>query len=177
MITGIKRSVPKLKFTQEEDDLLIEVIERMGTRDWEGVAQEMKHRTPRQCRERWNNYLSPSITSDPWSKDEEKLLSQLYSEYGSKWSKIAEFFPNRSANGIRNRYKMMQRRIAKEQRKAEKQKIKQMSGKTRDAKIINVQPLDALTNHCLEEFVFQNNSELFELIDDEKDIYHQIFNM
>lgn len=110
-------NVPKIKFTQEEDDMLIAAIERMGTRDWEGIAQEMKHRTPRQCRERWNNYLSPTITSDPWSKEEDSLLDELFTEFGSKWSKISEYFPNRSANGIRNRYKLRQRRQLKERQK------------------------------------------------------------
>lgn len=102
--------LPKVKFTPEEDDKLIRLIDLMGTRDWEAISIEMKVRSPRQCRDRWNNYLSPSLTSQPWTEEEDKLLDKLYNKYGSRWTKIASYFRNRSANGVRNRFRLREKK-------------------------------------------------------------------
>lgn len=169
----LKKLVPKIKFTQEEDDRLIEVIQRLGTRDWEGIAQEMKHRTPRQCRERWNNYLSPSITSDPWTSQEDELLDSLYDEFGSKWSKIAEYFPNRSANGIRNRYKLRQRRILKEKKKAEKL-LKNNQNKNHESNKNDIKGNTDISEKSIDEILLKKNEDLYSLFEDGTDHY-QIF--
>lgn len=88
---GARGVIPKIKFTPEEDDQLTEIVERIGTNDWELVSREMKKRTARQCRERWINYLSPELRNDPWTEEEDKLLDELYAEMGSRWHKIAEY--------------------------------------------------------------------------------------
>lgn len=117
---GSRGIIPKVKFTPEEDDLLTEIIERIGTNDWELVSKEMKKRTARQCRERWINYLSPELRNDPWTEEEDKLLDELYAELGSRWHKIAEYFPTRSGNCVRNRFKLRQRRALRQKKKAQK---------------------------------------------------------
>ncbi|EAY11671.1 Myb-like DNA-binding domain containing protein [Trichomonas vaginalis G3] len=73
----------------------------------------MKSRSARQCRERWNNYLSPNHDHGPWTKEEDVLLDDLIIKYGSKWTKIVQHFPKRTANVVRNRFKQRARLIAK----------------------------------------------------------------
>lgn len=104
-------TAPKVKFSRSEDDKLVSLIERLGTRDWETIAIEMKNRTPRQCRDRWYNYLNPNITNQPWSEEEDKLLEKMHNKYGSRWTKIARYFKNRSANGVRNRFRLKARKL------------------------------------------------------------------
>ena len=49
------------KFTKAEDDLLKQLVLKYGETNWMAVAAQMKTRTPRQCRERYKNYLSDKI--------------------------------------------------------------------------------------------------------------------
>ena len=63
-----------IKFTPEEDDKLREIVEQIGTSSWPNVAKYLKGRTSRQCRDRWNHYLSPQANLTEWSADDEELL-------------------------------------------------------------------------------------------------------
>jgi hypothetical protein len=94
----------KIKFTAAEDQRLIELVARMGDAQWSEVAKAMGRRTLRQCRERWKNYLSPAVTREPWSSDEDRLLVKLVEELGRQWSVIAEAFPLRTNVNVKNRW-------------------------------------------------------------------------
>jgi hypothetical protein len=99
-----------VKFTAEEDEKLLSIVKEHGSRDWVFVALLHGTRNPRQCRERYANYLAPSLRHDGWTVEEDALLLQKYSEYGPKWNKIARVFTNRSDNALRNRWQLMNRR-------------------------------------------------------------------
>ena len=79
----------KNKFTPEEDKKLQSLIQKYGAGDWLNISQMMGTRNPRQCRERWNNYLNPQLRVDPWTIEEDKLLVMKYQELGPHWAKIA----------------------------------------------------------------------------------------
>lgn len=112
--------VPKCRFTAKEDVQLNSLIEKYGVGAWDEISAEMQTRTPRQCRERWTNYLCPKLSNAPWTDAEDEILDDLYQEFGSKWTTIAEYFPNRSPNCVRNRIKL---KLRKEEKENEKQKI------------------------------------------------------
>jgi hypothetical protein len=103
----------KVKFTAEEDALLLELVEEHGPKDWNAISMIMQTRNARQCRERYKNYLDPSLRSDAWTPDEDALLEEKYAEFGAKWNRIARFFTNRSDNAIRNRRMMLDRHHAR----------------------------------------------------------------
>ena len=103
----------KIMFTQEEDQKLKELVELKGTHAWNEIQELMPNRTARQCRERWNLYLSPDVSNTPWTKEEEARLIQSYQLVGPKWSLIAKNFPNRTANNIKNHTKQFIRRSQK----------------------------------------------------------------
>ena len=109
------KNVLKIKFTEEEDMKLRHLVMQFGTKDWIKISQLMETRNPRQCRERWNNYVNPALRTDPWTPEEDLILDQKYAEYGPKWNKISKFFVNRSDNNIRNRWMMLERHRAKQQ--------------------------------------------------------------
>lgn len=111
-------------FTREKDSLLKNIIQICGARDWVFIANEFNRQlkeiygadtvasfTPRQCRERWNNYLNDaSINMNrEWSEEENRLLIQKYQEYGCRWSAIAQFFPYRTTVSVKNHYIQLQR--------------------------------------------------------------------
>lgn len=89
-------------FTADEDARLRDIVSQMNPPDWRRVALQMYSRTARQCRERWKNYINPTIKSIPWTLEEEAVLNEKFAEFGSKWQKIARFLPGRSSNSIKN---------------------------------------------------------------------------
>jgi len=111
--SSVKTGPKKQKFSQEEDQLLTSLVQKYGTDDWIKVSEEMENRNPRQCRERWNNYVNPSLQNDQWTYEEDCLLVSKYAEYGSHWNKVSKFFPKRSDNAVRNRWHTLLRRSAK----------------------------------------------------------------
>lgn len=46
-----------------------------------------------------------------WTSEEDLELIKKVKEYGSKWHKIINFFPNRSINGIRHHYTVLQKSV------------------------------------------------------------------
>ncbi|OHS92929.1 hypothetical protein TRFO_40718 [Tritrichomonas foetus] len=106
----------KNKFTREEDDKLTLIVQQLGDTNWKRIADQMGTRNYRQCRERWKNYLSPSVSKDPWTKEQDKLLLEKFNEYGSQWSLIVRFFPNRTDVNIKNRWVVLTNHSIQEKR-------------------------------------------------------------
>ena len=53
--------------------------------NWGDIASKMQtQRTAKQCRDRWQNYLRPGIKKGEWTRQEEKLIMQLYEKLGGK---------------------------------------------------------------------------------------------
>lgn len=92
----------KSRFTSEEDDHLLALYKKYGD-NWDKISSEMPYRNKRQCRERYKNYLNPSLRIDNWTEEEDQLLIQKFKEIGPHWNSITSFFPLRSSNGVRNR--------------------------------------------------------------------------
>ncbi|OHS98650.1 Myb-like DNA-binding domain containing protein [Tritrichomonas foetus] len=94
-------------FTLEENSLLLSLIEKHG-RDWGLIASYFEGRTPRSCKDHYENVLSGTIKKAKFTPDEDLLLIQLYSVHGPRWSIIGQFFPERTTISLRNRYASLQ---------------------------------------------------------------------
>lgn len=99
-----KKVTQRKLFSVEEDHILRCLVMQHGDKDFKKIAAFMPGRTVRQVRERYKNYLSPTINNGPWSREEDELLRLKFAEIGPKWSKIASFFPSRSEINIKNRW-------------------------------------------------------------------------
>lgn len=97
------KKIHKCKFTPEEDERLKQLVAIHGENEWATIAQEMGNRNSRQCRERWRNYMNPRLTTENWTPEDDKLLLERYAAIGPHWNMIAQAFPNRSVNCVRNR--------------------------------------------------------------------------
>ena len=106
----IKKLHPKVKFTVSEDHQLVKLVEELGTQDWNVIASKMENRNARQCRERWENYLSPSVNRAPFTPEEDLLLMQKYQELGAKWVSISKSFNNRTDISVKSRWMVLKRR-------------------------------------------------------------------
>lgn len=102
-------SYHKDKFRRDEDELLKKLVTKYGN-DWNLISNHMQGRNPRQCRERWKNYVNPELLNIPWTDEEDNLLSKKLAEIGTKWHVVAKFFPNRGINNVKNRWLTINRR-------------------------------------------------------------------
>lgn len=92
------------RFTEEEDNILKHVIQKLGIRNWSEVAKYLPGRSGRQCRDRYNNYLFKDISFRPWTEEEDSIILHKYLIYGNHWAKISTFLVGRSGNNVKNRW-------------------------------------------------------------------------
>ena len=100
----------KMKWTPEEDQLLSEIISWHGASKWDRIAEHIKGRTGKQCRERWITALSPLVSKEDWTKEEDEILLNMQSKLGNQWATIAKVLPGRSSISAKNRFKSLARR-------------------------------------------------------------------
>jgi hypothetical protein len=109
-MSEVHHRVSKQKFFHEKDEQLRHLASIHGENSWHLIAAELGNRLPRQCKERWKLYLSPSVTQSPWTPDDDRSLKEKVNERGKCWKALESFFPGRTNVALKNRYKVLERK-------------------------------------------------------------------
>ena len=132
---SVQNSKRKL-FTKEEDQLLKIAALRFNQGSWNDIAKCVPGRTPKQCRDRWTNYLQPSLKFDPWTNQEDNNLIMLVKNNGTHWKKMKRYFPGRSTNALKNRWHWL---INNQDKSLSNKSILKLKGKSSNNKLYNSQ--------------------------------------
>ncbi|KAK4441116.1 Transcription factor [Sesamum alatum] len=113
-----KEGVRKGPWTEQEDVQLVLYVNLFGDRRWDFIAKVSGlKRTGKSCRLRWVNYLHPGLKRGKMTPHEERLVLELHSKYGNRWSRIARKLPGRTDNEIKNYWRTHMRKMAQERKK------------------------------------------------------------
>ena len=74
---------------------------------------ENRQKSPKQCRERWYNYIDPSIDA-AWSEDDILTLLVHVSIFGTKWTQISNMMSGFSAAAVKNMYIKLRRSLSRD---------------------------------------------------------------
>lgn len=114
---------PRVRHTwsRDEDIELQELTNVLGVKAWTQIARELNSkiyggrpvRQGKQCRERWFNHVHPGLKVDSWNDEEDCFLIEKQKELGNHWSEIAKLLVGRTENGVKNRWKSLEKKANK----------------------------------------------------------------
>lgn len=114
------------RWSPEEDMRLAEIVPKVGVHSWVEIAgmltiamnknhgQDLHgpQRSCKQCRQRWTNFLDPSVRHTQWTKEEDEKIMEMVKQFGHKWSDISRQLNGRSELLVKNRWYSSVRKIA-----------------------------------------------------------------
>jgi myb proto-oncogene protein len=99
----IRPGIVKGSWKKEEDVEIMKLVSKYG-KSWSKISKILNTRNGKQIRDRFINVLDPEIKKGKFTDEEDRKLIQLFQQYGPKWATISKYYPNRTADMIKNRF-------------------------------------------------------------------------
>lgn len=99
----IRPGIVKGSWKKEEDLKILDMVSKYG-KVWSKISKILGTRNGKQIRDRFINVLDPEIRKGKFTEEEDIMLVSLFNQMGPKWATIAKFYPNRTADMIKNRF-------------------------------------------------------------------------
>lgn len=104
----LRPDICKDPWTNNEEDKLLDVVEKYDFQNWEAIAKELPGRSAYQCFVQYQSKFKFNKKNSKWSEAEDELLSKAIDKFriGSiiPWTKVTEQIPNRTKMQVYNRY-------------------------------------------------------------------------
>lgn len=97
-----KKNCMDQNWSQEEDTLLVELIQRIGLK-WRFLEKYFPDKTKNDIYKRFYR-INPKVKKGKFSSEEDQQLVELIKINGFNWAKISKIIRNRTAKQIRSRY-------------------------------------------------------------------------
>ena len=98
-------------WSQEEDKVLLDWVQKHGSVKWTECSKRIPGRCGKQCRERWVNILNPDVKKGNWKDEEQQAIFEGLKRAFSSWSYLSKSIPGRTENSIKNYFYSSIRRI------------------------------------------------------------------
>jgi Myb-like DNA-binding domain len=98
----VKPGIVRGAWEPSEDEVIVKMI-ASGAK-WFEIAEQLPGRTGESVRQRYVNFVNPTLKKAPWTVEEDTILFDAHAQLGNKWADIAKRLPGRSANSIKNRF-------------------------------------------------------------------------